>query len=482
MIDFIQRYPLRYYSRTAGRKTRHRSACFYLRDREKVSLLLEDYDGRLSYTPDLPREPGSPHLFSEADLHGPFSTRFHFPETPGSWFTFVYDGPGCEVRLISAASLDANSVEELLNLPLTAILPTYQQADPLVWEFLNPDGSPLEGDLPETVLFVGIPLRVRDWAEQWCESMEGLLASILPASLAILEWCKAQTDEFILISSTTSSLLAVVHDDRCLLLERLPGINDLLQRVDRNRFEQLSFELDLGDLHLSIYPKEIPMLKAKELVAVLGEGTQVLEYDDAIPSIHCTDGPLPLDAFVLSRQIGDDIQLFVSDKHFQFQEYRLDPIFRSTFHLLLIFAVIQIAVLGTWFHQHRTGEKLSAEHHTFESESARLEGEEEAVGPLIRRIDSVAHWRTALSQRQRISTLLSGIEASTPPDVCLQRITLINRETEPHKADQLALVMTGAAKSQGESALVESLRKQFPAFSIRTESAEGNSFTLDLAQ
>ncbi len=488
MFHFIQNYPFGYYCKTFARHAPKTESVIFLRDRERASLLAKPENGKPTYFPETHQYGGAPLLYTTAHPDGPFAIhlRQRLQSTIGCTFSLMLDGSGYELRLISSTSLGVKTVEELRELPIKTVFPVYDGQEPLIWEFLHPDGTPLAGTLPATLLLVGLSARVRDWAEQWCEAMNGTLSGIEPAVLTILRWCKDQTDGFILIPSLQDSLLAVVQDGNLLLLERQSGVSALLQAPEKLRLDELALELGMPDGRIAIYPNGIVPLKAKELRNALGPDARLFEIPDDLPSIQCADGPLSLDAHVMAFQAAQPLHLFVSENHRRFQLYRKDRWYRGTFHLLLTFVFLQVVGISCWFYQTHVGRNLATAAHKIENESERLLAEEEKLAPLIRRIESVAPWHAVLSQRKPVSEILAGIEATIPSEVCLQRITLLDHEPKPDTPSRLSVGVVGWRKEgfNLETGWIAKLRARFPQFTVTSRPTnEGETlFTLDISQ
>jgi|GEM_PF-4426667 len=488
MLAFLKNYPLRYYAKTFTGRTSQTKGVIYLRDRETAGMLVRKGNAPSSFIPDVHQYAGAPLPYVEVQPESPFGTQVleRFDATLGGAFAFMVDGPDYELRLISSASLGVTTVEDLRALPLKTVLPAYQSTEPLIWDFLNPDGTPLGESLPASLLFVGMPVRIRDWAEQWCETMNGTLIGIEPAILSILRWCQSHANGFILIPSLQESLLAVVQNQTLVLLERQPGTAALLQAPDKIRFDDLARDLGMAERKISVYPKGLSPLKAKELLKAIGPEARLVEAPEGSPEIRCTDGPLPVDAHVMALQVENPLELFLSDNHQKYQLYRTNRFFRGTFHLLIFFGIFQVIGIGCWFYRDQARRSLAAMTQSIENESKRLDEETEKLAPLLRRIESVAEWRPVLARKQRVGVILAGIESAVPPEVCLQRITLLNHERNPKAPDRPSVSVVGWRKEgfDLEKGFLDQLRTVFPQFTVtlRTSNGDDALFTLDISQ
>ena len=486
MIDYIKNYPWRYYLKNAFRRTTPGSLVFWLRGTEKATALV--LGETISFMPDL----------QEHSVSLPFGTAGAETDSSilgaGKRFQFLCDIPEAEVRLISTESLDISTPQQLFETPLHTLFPAMENAGEYAWEFLSPDFSVVTDTLPASVLLVGIPAKFCDHVEHWTLAMSGSAIGFEPWLLSVLRWCGSRTKSFLLLPGVDQSRLAVFRDGNLLLLERLPGFQGLFEAPDKlaNRIADLGLGLELEGVTLEIYRGEIPPLKAKEFIGRLGCPANILEASESEKAQIETQGArVSTDACVMADTIRCDDELFVSAEHRDATLYRTHSLYWGTFYVLAALIVIQLAVFGIFVFQQSASAKLAAISEQAAADAAKMEGEEAKLAPLIYRIRSVAPWSNFLQQKEPISRLLSRIEASVPPEVCLTAITVTNHVSEPMAPDRLTMTVRGWSKggTNLESAFLTNLRAVLPTFKIAEEakgddSSNGSltSFRLEITQ
>lgn len=465
MIDIIKNYPFRFYLWNAFRKVPESHAVISLRGVEKLEAL-HSTEGTFRYDPDLRSSHGAvlPYaLPNPEEGMQPFGrgTRFHF----------LMDVPETVVRLISLDSLEIQTPQQLFETPIRTLLPTMENADDFVWEFLALDFSSLSESLPASLLLVGIPAKLRDWGEQWSHAMEGTAAGFEPGLLAVLRWCVHRTNHFLLLPGSQQSRLAIFDEGKLLLLERLPDFQTLFDAPEKlvNTITEFGQNLELETTSLEIFRGEIPLLKAKEFVTRIGLQTTLLDAPESDQSqIEMESGRIPADASVMMESLRSQTGLFVSNAHLQTTLYRTHPCYRGIFYILAALAVIQVGALGMAFYQEAVSGKLAFASRQIEAEATKIEAEEAKLAPLIQRIRSVSEWGILLRQKEPVSRLLARIESSTPSDVCLQSVAIANEASDARIPDRLKATVRGWLKggTNLDTAFLEKLRVALPNFAI----------------
>jgi len=381
--------------------------------------------------------------------------------------------------------LDIQTPQQLFETPIQTLLPAMENAGEYAWEYLSPDFSVVTETLPPSVLLVGIPAQFCDRVEHWTLAMDGSVVGFEPWSLSVLRWCASRTKCFLLLPGAGQSRLAVFWDGHLLLLERLPEFQRLYEAPDKlaSRIAELASGLGLEESTLTIYRGEIPRLKAKEFAARIGGHATVLEAGEAEKSKIETPGSrVSTDACVMADSIRCDDELFVSAEHRNATLYRTHPLYWGVFYALAALVVIQLVVFGVFVFQESASAKVAAISEQATADDAKIDAEEAKLAPLIYRIRSVAPWVNFLRQKEPISRLLSRIETSVPPEVCLTAITFANPISEPTAPDRLTITVRGWSKSGTdlESAFLANLRSALPTFEVTEETEEGSpngSFT-----
>jgi hypothetical protein len=238
-------------------------AALWIRE-DRVSAHLVSGSRAVSFA-EIGNTPGAPLLSAPPGKRTAFAAEVLRPnraERDGR-FAFLLEHPDAVLSLVQTKNLAVSSIGELCRLPVEMLLPTPNLPDSFLWELLSPelDALPASGDLPSSVVVVGLPQQVCWWAEKWVESVDGSLMGVWPAMLAILHWCRLRTPAFALLPGRLHSYLAVFVAEKLHLLRKLSGLETLQGMAVESLVEEIRRELHLPPSPTCIYPGEIGISK-----------------------------------------------------------------------------------------------------------------------------------------------------------------------------------------------------------------------------
>lgn len=220
LLRFFRNYPQKFYLQTFLRSLSHAKVVFALHENRVRMLVREEKANRSTYVAEVQNHPGAP--ISGTTRAAAFRSLLASHKVPvGGKFIFLI-GTDVEVRLLGSEVLDGiDSSARLRNTAPTVLLPTFERHAQYEWEFLTPEMQQLGKELPQQVVMVGMPSKLRRWIEGWTEQIGGEVLSIIPQSVATHHWCITQgATDFLLILGTKESQLAVVQDGQLKLLEK----------------------------------------------------------------------------------------------------------------------------------------------------------------------------------------------------------------------------------------------------------------------
>lgn len=223
---------------------------------------------------------GAPLLLSPVLQHSPFKAQVlkaNRLERDGR-FAFVVEHPDTIISLVQTKNLSIRSIEELRSLPMETLLPTPTLPDSFCWALFSPELKtlPLCGDLPSSVVVVGIPQKICWWAEKWIEAVDGILLCVCPGLLAILQWCRTRTPAFALLPRKGQSHLAVFHEEKLHLLIKLPPEEWITGATVEAMVNEIQQELQIPESPLCIYPGGSPSPKVDHIVGALQKPYRIL--------------------------------------------------------------------------------------------------------------------------------------------------------------------------------------------------------------
>lgn len=223
---------------------------------------------------------GAPLLLAPVVQNSPFATqvlRANRLERDGR-FAFVVEHPDTIISLVQTKNLSIRSLEELRSLPMETLLPTPTLPDSFCWALFSPELKPLPlcGDLPTSVVVVGIPQKIRWWAEKWIEAVDGILFCVCPGLLAILQWCRTRTPAFALLPRRGQSHLAVFHEEKLHLLIKMPPEEWITGQTVEAMVAEIQDELQIPESPLCIYPGGSSIPNVEHIVRALQKPYRIL--------------------------------------------------------------------------------------------------------------------------------------------------------------------------------------------------------------
>ena len=235
---------------------------------------------------------GAPLLLAPVTKNSPFTTQILKPNNlePDGRFAFVVEHPDTLISLVQTKNLSIGSLEELRSLPMETLLPTPTLPDSFCWNLFSPELEtlPSSGDLPSSVVVVGLPQKICWWAEKWIEAVDGILFCICPGLLAILQWCRTRTPAFALLPRKGQSHLAVFYEEKLHLLIKMPSDDWLTGPIVEAMIEEIQHELQIPESPLCIYPSGSSNMNVDNIVKAFKKPYRILGPQSP-PSIPLPD-------------------------------------------------------------------------------------------------------------------------------------------------------------------------------------------------